>query len=120
MVREKLVQPVAVQPINSLESVNHTISNTEIALPKPKPVKKLMMGKAKGWKVLRKRIERREFTEDLRQSNLQLNRMDEKSPMLRFDHLASNFVIYLSIQSTTEKIRQIPNAQSRGRRPART
>merc|ERR1712106_971286 len=82
VVREKLVQPVAVQPINSLESVNHTISNTEMALPKPKPVKKLMMGKAKGWKVLHKRIERREFTEDLRQSNLQLNRMDEKSPML--------------------------------------
>ena len=72
-----------------------------------------MMGKAKGWKVLRKRIERREFTEDLRQSNLQLNRMDEKSPMLRFDLLASKFLLDLIFSQLPRKSdkSQMPKAE---------
>ena len=89
VVREKLVKPIPANPINSHESLNSNTtaqkpSNTEITLPKANPVKGLIKGKARGWKVLRKRIERREFTEDLRLSNLQLNRMDEKSPTLRY------------------------------------
>ena len=59
VVREKLVKPIPANPINSHESLNSNTtaqkpSNTEITLPKANPVKGLIKGKARGWKVLRK------------------------------------------------------------------
>ena len=80
VVREKLVTPKVPTSVPSVESINSSTSRAEIALPKSNP---LITGKARGWKVLRKRIERRQFTEDLRQSNLQLNKMDETVTSLR-------------------------------------
>ena len=124
VVREKLVKPIPANPINSHESLNSNStsqkpSNTEITLPKANPVKGLIKGKARGWKVLRKRIERREFTEDLRLSNLQLNRMDEKSPTLRYSKYG--IACYtLKLQSNTEKINQNATAQSTRGGTART
>ena len=80
VVREKLVTPKVPTSVPSVESIKSSTSRAEIALPKSNP---LITGKARGWKVLRKRIERRQFTEDLRQSNLQLNKMDETVTSLR-------------------------------------
>ena len=77
VVREKLVSnaPIQARSVDNFKS--------EAAVQQKAGAEVLIRGQARGWKVLRKRVENRKFTEDLRQSNLRLNRMDERVPSKR-------------------------------------
>merc|ERR1712176_465509 len=79
VVREKLVvKPVDIKTSSdniSLSSNKEVKFSTSSTFVKQTPIKQ--MGKARGWKVLQKRVARKQFTEDLRLSDLQLNKMDE-------------------------------------------
>ena len=72
--REKLVSNAPIPPKN-VDNLKSEAAVQQTAAPPT-----LIRGQARGWKVLRRRIENRKFTEDLRQSNLRLNKMDEKAP----------------------------------------